>query len=258
MLSKERLNLAAWERVGEYANLPIHQEQVPVPYYISVSERMWTELMHRAQIPAEQIRQVKAEFHNRQIPFAWYRGKGTPQEIAEATIKVSQTMGLPLDHASADTIREFMKLYGLGIDCSGLVYQTLYHAFSAQDQLPTLQENLNWQDPKKRTVYQAGAFVFAGSETTIVSPDQIEPLDLLIFHSRVQGINHVALFLEGDGDLVVIQSTIAIPQTGINASRYHCEDGQPQFEFHPEIGPTWELLYQEGRLEFHRLNCLSK
>lgn len=257
MLNKEVFNQHAWERVTQYANLPIHDQFVPVPYYISVGERMWTQLMQNAGVSTEQIAQVKSDFHNCQVPYAWFRGKGTPDEIAKATVEISQTMGLPLDRASGETIREFMKLYDLGIDCSGLVYQVLYHAFDSNGRLQDLQNNLNWKDPNKRSVFQAGAFVFVGPDTTPVSPDNIQPLDLLVFHSPIQGINHVALFLEDGSDLVVVQSTIAIPQTGINASAYHTEDGKPQFGFQPEIGPSWELLYQQGRLEFRRLACLD-
>lgn len=54
-----------------------------------------------------------------------YGGKGTPEEILEATRKAAEAAKINLHKASLEEIHAFMKQNSIGLDCSGFAYQIL-------------------------------------------------------------------------------------------------------------------------------------
>lgn len=256
-MSTERLNAHAQERVNDYKNLQIHGKTVSTPYFINKVESYFVDMMKKAGIPEAQISSVREQFRNREALWGWGRGKGTPEEIQRDTLTLSDLVGLPLQGATKDGVIEFMKLYGIGIDCSGLVYNVFSYAFDKSGNFESYDKSLAWINPNERRAVSAGAFVFAGKASDQIPSDEVGPLDLILIKGRGNRYVHVAMLLMDSEGLKVTQSTIACMPTGINESRFVVNAGQPQFEYVPTIGERWEELHANGSLEFRRLKVLQ-
>lgn len=259
MIEKENINKECLKRVADYQNLNIHGRLVNTPYMINRIERDWVEMMRRAGIPSDRIREVTEEFHNKQVDYGWYRGKGTPEEIVDATIKISRSMGFPLEGASDNLISSFMQQCGLGVDCSGFVYNVLDYAFATAGLDTRFHESLDWEDRRKQGVNRAGVFTFAGEASSLVVPEEMGALDLILLRSSRQdeGYIHMALVLRERMSFVIAQSVLSVYPTGVNVSKLRLSESGLSFDFRPESGKSWDVLYGDGLLEVRRLKLLK-
>lgn len=82
----------------QYTHLPIGGKQIPCPYWRN---------------------RLKAGILG---PFG---GKGTPQQIVQATLSAAQEEKVDLSTLSAEEILKLMSKYHIGVDCSGFVYWML-------------------------------------------------------------------------------------------------------------------------------------
>ena len=251
-----KLNKYCLHTVREYKLLNIYGKKVAAPYFMNIVERLFYDMMRRAEISESQIEKLHKIYKSRIYPFAWFRGKGSPTEISSATMKISKKVGINLHNASPSIIREFMKLYGLGIDCSGFVYQVLWYAFNRIGELKIFKNSLNWEDRRKQTASRAGVFVFTKNSSIIIPPKNVRELDLIIIKSKEYTLDHIALILTHNNELIVTQSVLNALPTGVNISEYKV-GVNPRFSFKPETGLDWEKLYKLKRLEFRRLKILN-
>jgi len=260
MVNLKKLNNFALKRFRDYQSLNIYGTKVITPYFVNSVEGFFARMMKKAEIPPEQVAKVRKLYKNKMVPYGWYRGKGTPEEIAAATIAISESSGLSLKSSSPEAIREFMKIVGLGIDCSGLVYHLISHAFLKVGEPDLLNKTLDWANPEKTSVYQARSATFAGRASISVKPQDLQPLDLAFIKKKEagQGYSHVALILENkkEGGLVVVQSTLIVLPTGTHLSPLKIERNEPKFGFKRTLGSSWESLFSANRLEFRRLKPL--
>src|SRR3989344_4405299 len=116
MISITDLNKLVLENIENYLNLQIYSQKVTAPYFINKIQQFYTELLKKADIPDEKIKEINQMYKNKEIPFGWYRGKGTPEELVQAVYEISEKVGLDFGSASANSIIDFMKLYGIGVD----------------------------------------------------------------------------------------------------------------------------------------------
>lgn len=259
MKNLETLNEQVLKRIKDYQILKISSKIINTPYYINNIEKHIKYLMREAEIPEEKIEKVHQSYKNREIPFGWYRGKGTPGQIADATIQILENVGLSLRGATKEGISEFMKLYGLGIDCSGFVYNVLSYAFEKVDKLEKFNESLEWasKEQEKHNVFYAGAFVFAGKASRKISLNKLQPLDLLSIRNK-ENHSHIGMLVNQSGKLKLTQSSISTIPTGVTVTKFSIKDGRPIFGFKASLGSDWGKLYEGGRLEFRRLRCVDK
>ncbi len=251
-----KLNKYCLKRVRDYQKLDIYGREVITPYYINIIERHFVLLMRGAKIKRETIEKVRSLYKKRKIPYGWYRGKGTPEEISKATVNISESVGLSLKDSNPEVIQEFMKLYGLGIDCSGFVYNVLEYSLIKAGDSRLLVNILDWTDSITKDVFNAGSRVFAGKASIIINLKDIIPLDLILIRSqKTNRYVHVALILNNEetNQLIVSQSTLTNYPTGVKTNHLKIENNLPLFGYKPEIGLSWEELYHKGNLEFRRL-----
>lgn len=84
--------------VYQYTHLPMGGKKVRCPYWVDkIKKKIWG-------------------------PFG---GKGSPEQIVEATLMAAKKEGINLNGLSAAQIRSFLKRNRIGIDCSGLVFNLL-------------------------------------------------------------------------------------------------------------------------------------
>lgn len=253
----EVLNNFAWERVRQYQGLKIANFEVSTPFFSNDVALQFKQTMLKVGLSAEEIRRVFTVYNNNGISFGWYRGKGTPEQIAFAAEKIAKEWGLDLRRAATpEVIIEFMKAAGLGIDCSGFVYQTLKYAFDKTNNFELLAKTLNWKSCcDVGNEYLANIESFTGSASCVVNPVDIRPIDIIAIQDSLrQSYSHMALILEKDGKWMVAQSVIGQIPTGVHVHPFVINNNVPSFGFRPNLTERWGELYEEGRLEFRRLN----
>lgn len=255
----ERLNNNALSVIDRYQHLRVGQAFVNTPFFINEIGLWFGELMKEANIDTDLIDEVFRLYKEKQMPYGWFRGKGSPEELEGAVVELSDRMGLDLSRATPESAAEFMKFLGLGIDCSGLVTNALTKACEEEgipflDSLDIL-ENVDGQ----RTKYRAGVFSYINDEvSTVVEPKDIAPLDILIrkgWHDRAW---HMGIILQREDYLVLSHSTLGLTPNGVHTSWFKVEDNRPVFGFKPNLSPVdWEEYYENGKMEFRRLKVFS-
>lgn len=245
------------ERIRDYQELDIYGKKVLTPYFINIPVMFFTQLMRDVGISEKKLKEFYESYKQRKIPYGWYQGKGTPEEITSATLIISNKVGLPLKNASPEVVKQFMKLYGLGIDCSGFIYQTLSYAFGKIGKLQQFNDSLSWENPKFQTAYRAGVFVFAGEASGLIRPEEANSLDVICIKKRNGEYGHIALLVRQNNKLMIAQSEVSVVPDGVNLSNFYVDREMSHFGFKPEIGKSWQQLYKEGTLEFRRLKILD-
>ncbi len=254
MLSK--LNEHALDRIDDYLNLRVYKKKVRTSYYINnVGLYVVDGLMEKAQVPEEHAKKVHEMYKNKEAPFGWYRGKGSPEELESAVIEISKQLEFNLENANPEGIREFMKLYGLGVDCSGFVFHVLHFAFEKLERLEEFINSLAWAHDEKHQVSHAGVFVFAGHASTEIAQDEIQPLDLVLINLKGE-YTHMALIVEKDSTLLLAQSNLDSKPSGVTLSEINITNGGLKFSYEPQIATDWNTYFDKGIIELRRLKVL--
>ncbi|MFH1547477.1 MAG: hypothetical protein ABIC57_03250 [bacterium] len=257
----DTLNQFALERVDQYRKLQIGNFEIPTPFFSNDTASLFAQMMTDSSIPKEDIEKVFEIYNNNRVSFGWYRGKGTPEQITFAAEEIAKKWDLDLSKAARpEVIVEFMKSAGLGIDCSGLVYQTLRYSFGKAGWPSVLDNALEWEDSSwVGNEYKTGINNFTGEASIAIQPEDVRPLDIIVLkNSTREKYSHIALVLEMNEQLVVAHSVIGQIPSGVHISSMRIENGFPYFGFRPNLTERWEELYNKERLEFRRLRLNKK
>lgn len=147
------------------------------------------------------VKRVRAELRSKV-------GKGTPEEIEQELLIYAKLKGFNLDGKTSNEIREFMRLQGLGIDCSGFVSHVLNFYLKEIGQ-GSLLSNLKFQPGRSiykrivtflRPIEHVGADLLTSDlNCKKIDLKNIKPADLL----RLKGIyrgDHIALIISTERD----------------------------------------------------------
>jgi hypothetical protein len=247
----------AREMIQKYQELKVGESTVSCPYYMHVVRADVMELLKEVSVSDKEIRKFSALWKRKMKGFGYLQGKGTPDEITSAALQITKRIGLSIEHAKPEIAVEMMKHLGLGIDCSGAVFNVLKYAFEAVGKLEKFMDSLDWREQNKRDASRAGVFIFAGKASRLVDTSDLRTLDLLLVKNQDDRYTHIAMLLGAKGGFEVVQSTVLAVPTGINVSRLSVVDKKPVFEFVPGLGKRWEEVYVEGGIEFRRLIVLD-
>ncbi len=171
-------------------------------------------------------------------------------------LHISEQVGISLKNATSYGIEEFMKLYGLGVDCSGFVFNTLSFAFEKSGLRKEFMDSLAWPNPEKQGVNYAGAFTFASEMICKISPNELRPLDLVLIKGKTD-YNHIAMIVEVEGKLMLAQSNLDSIPNGVSLSEVVLQDSGPNFSYKPQIATDWNTYIKKGIIEFRRFKFLS-
>jgi hypothetical protein len=227
----------AWQEVEKYLNLDIFGKKIVCPYFTNHIGLTFMEAMRDGGLDLDTARKVIKNFNERNYNLGWWRGKGSPEQIADATIKIAEREKLDLSKGSVEIIREFMLEHGLGVDCSGFVYNVLSFAGVKIE----------------KEVFKASAHTFGDGVSQIIDFKQAKSGDIILIKNKEFKYTHIALILEKNG-LKIVQSTAMKHPVGIFVNELDIAQEVPKFGFETELGTDWELLWQEQRLEFRRLS----
>ncbi|MCA9391633.1 hypothetical protein KC614_00320 [candidate division WWE3 bacterium] len=245
-------------RVNEYLNLRIGRHTIAAPYFANYIGMMFVQLMRDHGVAEESIQKMSAAYKNKEVPFGWYRGKGTPEEIINTTKELADFYGLDLAAVTSEGLVEFMKFYGIGIDCSGFVYELLRYGAESLDMVDQLNDSLSWIDPEKVGRDYAGTFVFAGEGSQVISPNDVAALDLVITKDKNAKYDHVGMFIKEGEELYLVQSTLALLPTGVSKSKVKTlSQDKIDLGYESNFGSDHTKMYREGVLEFRRLKFID-
>jgi hypothetical protein len=249
----QELNNKVLEVVEHYKRLKLFGLEVTCTYYINKPVQYFIDLMRKSGIGEDDISRFYQLYKENQSQYGWYQGKGTPEEIEGAVkyfLPKADTGNL---FVTPQGIRDAMGLRGVGVDCSGFVFNSLHIGFKKLGLHNDLIKSIKWPGIYKQNVYQASVQVLASSSQLISDPNELKPLDLL-----VENPGHIGIFLNDiDRQLKLYQSTPWATPNGINTSNIKVEGDNVHFSFIPSLGDDWNDLYRKGKIEFRRLNMLS-
>jgi hypothetical protein len=256
----KKLNSGAVEQIDRYINLDIHGLSVRTPYYINnIQFYLLNKVLKNAEIEEEKIEKANELYSDEKaVPHGWYIGKGSPQQLQDSVIKISKRVRLPLNSATEYGVREFMKLFGLGVDCSGFAYHVLLHAFNKVNRGDEYIQSLNWRDEENIKQEYAGTFIFTRKASTKIEPKDIKPLDLLLIRKGEQ-YPHIGVFVKKDGDIMLAQSSIDIKPSGVTVTDVSIDktSNQIQFNYQPSLFTNWNEKVPGRDVEIRRLKILT-
>ena len=125
-----QFNDALNKRLEHYRQLKIGSVIVSTPYAINKWGAYLSTLLEKVDIDRQKVGQVQQLFKDKAVPYGWHRGKGTPEQLEDATLQLLEHFGYNPKHLSSAWVVSFMREVGLGIDCSGLIFNLLHYAYS--------------------------------------------------------------------------------------------------------------------------------
>lgn len=203
----EEANLKALEIYEAYTKIKVGDLTLTTPYFINVVENIYKDLFKQENVDPEKVKVFFGKIAKGETPICPHRGKGTPAQIQESLHRLLVYLGHS-NYANfiltPDQILAFMKIYHIGVDCSGFVYNILEYSLPSQiwEQQKAL---LYWGDPEKMQVSRAGVFVFNSTKLeTVENIKDLQPLDLIVWKNN----SHMSIIVSIDGVLVVAESAL--------------------------------------------------
>jgi hypothetical protein len=192
------------EMVHRYLCINVGEKVFPAPYYINRIEPLFLDLMRKVEVEDEKVERVHEMYKNREIPFGWYRGKGTPEEIEESIKSILTSNKITYTELSKDNLIGYMNLFGIGVDCSGFVYNVLSFGFKKIGKFNEFELCLDWSDKEKRGVDKAGVFTFSGKASIVINKEDLATCDLAIKKDN----DHIALVIGVNDKLKLAESRL--------------------------------------------------
>jgi hypothetical protein len=253
------LNQYLLQRTYDYLKLPINGIEVQCPYFTNDIGMIFIKILKENNIDSEIVRNIKNQYQSQDIPFGIGSGKGTPEEIVAGFKHIADYYSKNTNNAVEDGIRNFMNVWGLGIDCSGLGYEVFKYAFQKIGEEDQFLKSLNWIDTENMRATRANCSVFDGKASRIIEPKEVRGTDFILIKDTFGGYpGHNAYIVEEDGILKIAQSTPSLRSSGVNLDKFSInQDGLPKFELDIVLGTPWEELYERKLLEFRRLTILD-
>lgn len=255
----EKLNLNelggfVLKEAEHYCRLNAFGCEILCPYYINRPVSYLTDLMRKVGISEDEVSMFYSLFKENNAPYGWFQGKGTPEQIESAIKYFLPNAGFGRPKVTPEGIRDLMRLRGIGVDCSGFVFNILNSGFRKVGFEKEFLNSLKWKDVAKQNVFQAGVSVLAESSFE-VAQENLRALDLLVLEKR----GHIAIVLEDiEGKLKVFQSTPWVSPSGINVSNLSINNGIANFSFIPSMGDNWNDMNSRGEVEFRRLDIFKR
>lgn len=253
----EMLNNLALERADRYTKLHVGNVFVNTPFFINQMQLWLFNAMQNEGVPYDQIMGVMDKYgQSKELPYAWYKGKGSPEEIEEAAGRLAKDFGLDLERATPESAAEFLKYVGLGVDCSGFVTNCLTYAFE-QAGMEGFLDSLDIipYENGARSKNRAGVFSYIhNGASRIIKPEEVGPLDIVVREGWHDQAWHMGVILQREDYLLLAHSTLGLTPNGVHLSWFRTQGDQPVFGFKPNLSPVdWEDYYKEGKMTFRRL-----
>ncbi|MFB6181955.1 MAG: NlpC/P60 family protein [Candidatus Magasanikbacteria bacterium] len=245
-----KLNQHITKRIKGYLNLNICDFSVRAPYHINFVENQTKELIANLGISDKKIKEFHREFKNQAIEYGWGLGKSTPEELEEYGEKLVDLYDLDQSNLTKRGLRKLMGLHGIGVDCSGFVYQVLDYAFSQVGKENKFIQSLKWESDKIG-VTRADVDLFNQSSREI-DLSQIQPGDLVIINKEED--KHCGVVFQKEEQTYIAHSSLFVEPSGVSYFKLNIKNSHPSFDIKIDLDKEWSELYRQGALKFKRLD----
>jgi hypothetical protein len=243
----------ALEVARSYESLCINNVVVRVPYFINSMTAGIKEIIISEVDDHALQRRIFDSLKSEAFVYGANGGKANPKEIIKKLELAVEDLGISHETISATGYLEIMKLYGLGVDCSGFVYNIIRIAAENTGLLSNLNilfsQNGVSSDPRK-----VSCDVLA---KVLCNPCDFKDLCAgdLIFLSSKSTYTHVGILLQEHegGALKFWQSSLMTDPVGVTGSNFQIINGNPVFHFSKTMGTDWDQLFKLGRLHAFKL-----
>ena len=209
MLDRDPLKQHILQRIDDYSNLNIGGKKIVAPYYIANYQMSLIAALKEAGVTDEMIGGLKENTADHSLHYAYFSGKGTPQQIVTAVEHLAEYYEVDLSQSSESWIRNFMLFCGIGVDCSGFVYEIFRYGFEEQGHVDEFNNSLSWAQPVVIKPTRAGTFIFGGESSEIVEPGEVRDMDHILFYSEDGVTEHIGIVIESDEQYYMVHSTFS-------------------------------------------------
>jgi hypothetical protein len=109
-----------------------------------------------------------------------------------------------------------LKLFGLGIDCSGYIYNVLLAGFKSFSMENQFIQSLAWKEKDKTGVSKASVDVFSETASTILTDlSSLSDLDLLLLKDENGSYTHIAMMLKDEWSIKILNRSLILFQNGV-------------------------------------------
>jgi hypothetical protein len=244
---RDDLTRRLWIEVNRYLKLEVGGKKITAPYYTNYVATKTRKSLLEYGLTESQSRDYFKIYNSNSDLYGLYRGKGTPEQLVMGINRIAEDKKVDLEKASGKGILMMMYDFGLGVDCSGFVFNVLFSVVGQR-----LVEGLDWGQDSRHDVNRAGAFTFAGKASEVVDVNDVGGGDVIVLRNGAD-VTHVALIVESEDKLYVAQSTSTLWPMGVHVNEFFVAGGGIKFDFKPDWGVSWEEKFAKGELEFRRL-----
>lgn len=143
-------------------------------------------------------------------------GKLTPDEIEDKIIKTAIANQISPDELNPDQLKEFLLFYGIGIDCSGFVYQFLKQAYQTLGGKNFEEKIVNEDGKTGITKIGAKQLLLDNNSYPVENIKSIKPADFVIEHSPYSSSHSVVIANITGSVLNCIHATNEIQNSGVH------------------------------------------
>ena len=199
-----------YQLADEYIDFEIERKIISVPYSIS----------------KEGEKRAIGELSSAGVTgrFANFGGKGTPQQIKQLVLEAAKEESFDFKNATEEKVVNFMIDHGIGVDCSGFVYNILDHYLKATKKIsldtiilryPGIAGKIERLLLQKNRIRRSSAATLTSDLNTvkIVKVKDMKPGDMLrLTHSDWKG-KHIAIIIEVNKNYILYAMTSQYTKT---------------------------------------------
>lgn len=240
----DKLNKRVLEIITDYNNLQYKELNIKTPYFINTVELLYKRLMREAGVEKEKITEVLKPIKEGKTFLGSTAGKGSPQQIQEDVNRLVAHLESHGIFVEDEALAERLLLaHGIGLDCSGLVYNALVVVFGREVFDDKVSDLLAWGDKEDRRPSRAGAFIFNSPEFATVEAKETQPLDFWIYSDNT----HIGIIAELGGDLYLVDCSLGA--NCVEAARLKLNEGKVEVQGRP----FWNKRIKKGGLIVKRM-----
>ncbi len=230
-----------YQLANEYINFEIEGKKVRIPYAIV------EKAIDKYGIGKITNTSTTSRFEN-------YAGKGTPKQIRKTLITKAEKEKFNLTTTTSDQLYKFMESHGIGIDCSGFVYNVLDGYLRKEKnksldslilRFPGLLGKVEHFLLQKNRVRRCNAETLTNDLNTlkIEKVKDMRPGDMIrLNHSDWRG-KHIAIIVEVTNDLITYaMSSVYTKTKGCHFGKIKVVDSNKGLE-----SQKWEEITKDGK-----------
>jgi len=264
-MSSREFKIALTSTIRSYELLDFVHTKVKVPYFINSVGFYLRALLITNGISTTQLDKIMKHYGSRDVPpsiaindksmtvvpFGLHRGKGTPEEIISDALYVAKITDRDISKMSSESIYEMMKLFGIGVDCSGLVFNAFLAAFTAAERKEDFVASLSaFASEVSASKIGAKAFYLSSGE---ISVSEMSAGDIV--YKVGDSFDHIALIIEEDNQLFYAQSVVDMCPSGVYVTPITKKKNG--VEIIVRSGHDVGEKIMQGKLQVRRLNCIT-